>query len=165
MKYDGELNRRIPGKQFGLLAGEPEFKSEAVRVVNARFAKFPALFEAHNVPLGDWQRLAYELAVAHVPGFKVSKPVGRSTKWGELDKAELRIDVDATIAATRHKTVGEALRHLQKTDEKWKPMLRGLKQQAMRDYYYGADQRWVSMVTDSRSLHELQSTETEIKKL
>lgn len=161
MKYDGDLNRRIPGKQFGLLAGEPEFKSEAVRVVDARFAKFPALFEAHNVPPGDWQRLAYELAVAHVPGFKVSKPVGRNTKWSELDKAKLRIDVDATIAATRHKTVGEALRHLQKTNEKWKPMLRGLKQQVMRDYYYSADPRWVRMAADSIAFRELAAQQDE----
>lgn len=161
MKYEGTLNRRIAGKHFGLLAGEMEFRGDAARVVDARFAKFPALFEAHNVPLNDWQRLAYELAVAHVPGFKVSKPVGRNTKWGELDKAHLRIDADATIATTRHKTVGDALRHLQKTSEKWKPMLRKLSQQVMREYYYKADPRWVRMVLDSKAFDELRAQQGE----
>lgn len=161
MKYEGALNRRIAGKQFGLLAGEPEFKSDAVRVVDARFAKFPALFEAHKVPLGDWQGLAYELAVAHVPGFKVSKPVGANTKWSELDKAELRIDADAAIANTRHKTVAEALRHLQKNSERWKPVLKGLGAHVLREYYYDAKPRWVRMALDSKAFRELGEQESQ----
>ena len=122
MKYDGALKRRIPGKQFGLLAGDEDYASDAV---------------------------------------KVSKPVGRNTKWSELDKAELRIDADATMATTRHKTVGEALRHLQKTSEKWKPFLNRLGAHVMKEYYNDADPRWVRMALDSRALHELEGRESE----
>lgn len=161
MKYEGPLKRRIPGKRFGLLAGDEEYVSDAARIADAQLAKLPALFQAHGVPFGEWHLLALELAIAHVPGFKVSKPVGRNTKWSELDKAELRIDVDATIAATRHKTVGEALRHLQKTNEKWKPFLNGLGAHVMKEYYQDADPRWVLMALKSRALHELEGRESE----
>ena len=161
MKYDGALKRRIPGKQFGLLAGDEDYASDAVRIADAQLAKLPALFEAHGVPFGEWHLLTLALAIAHVPGFKVSKPVGRNTKWSELDKAELRIDADATMATTRHKTVGEALRHLQKTSEKWKPFLNRLGSHVMKEYYNDADPRWVRMALDSRALHELEGRESE----
>lgn len=157
MKYEGVLNRRIPGKHFGLLAGEPEFNADAARVTDARFAKIPALFAVHGVEIGDWEGLAFALAIEYVPGFKLSKPVGRNIKWPENDKASLRLDADLAIQTTRYKTVDGALRHLQKHSEKWKPMLKGLGTHVMRGYYYGADPRWIQMVADASAYRALLS--------
>lgn len=77
MKYKGQLNEPVVRKRLGLLATDKQHEDAASQLVNELVQKMPMLAEAHGVAAGDWFGLAFELAQAHVPGFKV---VERSLK-------------------------------------------------------------------------------------
>src|SRR4051812_489405 len=97
MKYSGRLTTPIQTSRLGLLASDEEVTTEANRIVAEQFDKIPDLFEAHRVQYGDWMSLCHELAKAHVPGFRVSRPAGRPTEWGLWGDAEFRLAVDDEI--------------------------------------------------------------------
>ena len=93
--------------------------------------KLLLLLPHYNIDLEDpqsWERLAFELAVAHVPGFQlelVGHPGGRPTTWSDDRRAWLAITVDSVKA--RHpklKTDEDACKHLVRVENystQWGP--------------------------------------------
>ena len=150
MKYKGALNKPVVRKRLGLLATDEQVADAANTQFHELVAKLPLLAEAHGVAKGDWFGLAFELARAHVPGFKVVDPAGRPTEWSDIDKAELRIDVDDLIAVRNTRPVTEAIRIVCKL-ERWAEKTKGMKISALSKHYYGADVRWVRMLRDAKA--------------
>lgn len=150
MKYKGLLNKPVVRKHLGLLATDEQRAEAANRQFHELVAKLPLLAEAHGVAAGDWFGLAFELARAHVPGFKVIDPAGRPTEWGDIDKAKLKVDVDELIAAHNGMPVTEALRRVRKLD-RWTEKTKDMKETALSKHYYGADVRWVKMLMDAKA--------------
>ena len=84
MKYSGTLAKPIARKAKHLLLAEAlrEENELISQPYKDRLTKFPALFQAHSVPFGNWMGLALSLAIEHVPGFRIVNPAGRKTEWG-----------------------------------------------------------------------------------
>ncbi|MBP6119629.1 MAG: hypothetical protein WBP25_10150 [Giesbergeria sp.] len=156
MKYKGQLNKPIVRKRMGLLATDEQLGEAASKSFNDMVQKLPLLADAHGVAEGDWFGLAFELARAHVPGFKVVEPAGRPTEWSELDKAELRTDADDLIAARGVTRVTDAIGRVCKL-ERWAEKTKGMKVSALSKHYYDADARWVRVVRDARAWNQLSS--------
>lgn len=157
MKYTGTLKKPVTRKRMGLLQGEDVYQAEAKRIADETFAKFPELFKAHDVPEGNWLALAVALAQAHVPGFKVVKPPGRTTKWGLAEKAEFRLDVDTIIDSTGWSVV-RAIRKVMRT-EPWLKVAEPMTIGALEQHYYTADLRFVEVVRSARAWQALPQSE------
>lgn len=146
MNYEGELKKAIVRNRLGLLS---DTNAEAERITNEMFSKLPALFEAHGVQPGNWMALAIELAKTHVPGFRVNNPPGAPNKWGLMEKAEFRIDVDSIIA-DKHLSILEAIKLVIRQKpwiERAAPMTLG----ALEKQYRNTDMRWVQVMHDARA--------------
>lgn len=157
MKYTGTLNKLVTRKRIGLLESEDAYQSEAKRIADETFAKFPELFKAHDVPEGNWPALAVALARAHVPGFKVANPPGRTTKWGLAGKAEFKLDVDTIIDSTGWSVV-RAIRKVIRT-EPWLKVSELMTIGALEKQYYSADSRFVEVVRKARAWQALPQNE------
>lgn len=156
MKYTGRLAKPIAQKRIGILADATAYEAEARRYVDEMFSKLPDLFHAHAVTEGDWMKLCLELAKAHVPGFKLTKPVGRKTEWGLVEKAEFKVDVDG-IKNAGGLTVVKAIRQailLEAWAQKASPMTIA----ALEKNYYEADSRFVQVVKDARAYESMVKT-------
>jgi len=106
-----------------------------------------ALFDFHEVARGNWNMLAGSLAQAHVPGFTEEKaPRGPKTKWDEIKRAELRIEIDDYIrrAIPKRVSVTAAITVIARR-EPWKnEVAQSTRPLAtLRKQYDLADQRWV----------------------
>lgn len=154
MKYTGKLAKPIVRRRLGVLSTEESVREAATKEANEMLEKLPLLAEAHGVAPGDWFALAVSLAKTHVPGFKVVQPAGRPTEWGQIEKAELRLDVDELLAATGGLAVTDAIRRTCKL-ERWVEKTKGMKVTALSKHYYAADMRFVDIVRDARSWNQL----------
>jgi hypothetical protein len=150
VKYTGKLAKPIVSKQLGLFATDADIKAEALRITTEKVNKISALFALHGVELNDWMNLAFELAEAHVPGFKVNKPAGRPTVWGKYYEAEFKLTVDSMKAANHGMTVTTAIRRVMKLDS-WSVKTKGMKIAALSKHYYAADPRVVAMMKDAKA--------------
>jgi hypothetical protein len=108
----------------------------------------------------DWYMLAARLAEAHVPGLREEKaPRGAPTKWGTVERAELRIAIDDHIKAAqpRHVSVSSAATSIARHPP-WSDKLARLKDPAatLCKQYEQADLRWVRIVRNARAwnLHQ-----------
>ncbi|MDD0812986.1 hypothetical protein PSQ20_21805 [Curvibacter sp. RS43] len=152
MKYENELNRPVVRRRIGLLS-DPQVEAE--RISNEVFSKFPALFEAHGVEAGDWMTLAFELAKAHVPGFKVIDAPGRPIEWSDVDRADFRIDVDAVIAY-EGLSIAEAIKQAIR-QPRWAEKTSPMTMAALRQQYKTADKRWIEVVKKARAWEKMGS--------
>ena len=150
MKYTGKLSKPITRKRFGLLASEDDFKAEEHRTKSEMFTKLPDLFKAHGVTEHDYLGLILAMAKAHVPGFKLVKPAGRKTEWGDFDKAEFRIAVDGTREANPGMPVTQAISRVCRLPS-WHEKTEGMKVSALSKHYYGADSRFIAMMKDAKA--------------
>ena len=150
MKYTGALKKGIVRKHPGLLAGEDDYKAEAMRITRERFAKLPDLFNAHGIAEHDYLGLVLALANEHVPGFKCIKPPGRTTEWGDWDKAEFRLSVDDMRAAHPGMPTTQAIAKVCRLFS-WEAKTKGMKVTALRKHYDAADARWVAIAKDAKA--------------
>jgi|GEM_PF-2237069 len=153
MKYSGRLSKTIAQRRIGILESEDVYQTEAKRITDEIFSKFPELFVAHGVPDGNWFLLALELAKAHVPGFKVVKPAGRKTEWSIVDKAEFRLDV-GTLVDKDSLSVVEAIKLVIRLDA-WATKTAPMTVAALEQHYYNADLRFVEIVKNARAWQAL----------
>ena len=149
MKYTGALKKAIVRKRLGILHTESEFQDDSQRIVDEMVSKLPELFAVYEVNQGDWVSLAFRLAQAHVPGFKVVDPPGRPPEWGPHENAGFHIDVDAVIDE-RHLTVVEAIKIVIRM-ESWAKKTSPMNMVALERRYYSADPAWVKIVKDARA--------------
>jgi hypothetical protein len=156
MKYTGTLAKPIARKAERLLLAEA--LREENKLINQpyedRIKKFPALFEAHSVPFGDWMGLALSLAIEHVPGFRIVNPAGRKTEWGICEKAELKIAVDDILMAHPGMKITDAMRRVQRLDG-WKEKTKNMKIAALSKHYYSADDMWVAIMRDAKAYNSI----------
>jgi len=130
-KYSGELNKPISLPNASLLETEEDIEEAVKNLVREQYRRMVKLFDAHNIPHGNWEALCFALAEAHVPGLRVTaKNAGRPSKWDWMTCAKLRLAVDEMGG-----NVTEATEKLA-TMEPWKTMLiatRGA--ETLRDCY------------------------------
>jgi hypothetical protein len=109
--------------------------------------KLSLLLSHYNIDPEDpqsWEQLAWDLAVAHVPGFQlelVGHRGGRPTTWSD-DRAWLAITVDSKKA--RHpklKTDEQACKHLAKVVTQW----------GRPENHKGNDRSWIKTLTNRLS--------------
>ena len=143
MKYSGELAKGIAAKKLGLLATEEAVKAELHRVIEVKAKKLPALFAAYGVEPLNWMEMVFQLAEAHVPGFKVREPAGRPTEWGDVNKAEFKLTVDGMCEANPGMKITDAIRRV-KNLVSWQAKTKDMKVPALSKHYYGADPIWVA---------------------
>ena len=155
MKYASELKKPVVRKIPGLLWTDEQRLELIKEQIREQLKKMPLLAKAHGVPEGDWFALAFELAKAHVPGFKLVRSAGRPAEWSDVDKAELKLDVDNLMAASSGLPVTEALRKIPKL-EAWAEKTKLMRVEALSKHYYGADERWVRIVRDARAWNLIQ---------
>ncbi|WP_157627245.1 hypothetical protein [Variovorax boronicumulans] len=150
MKYQGALERPIVANDVrGLLADEARI-AEATRQVNLMLEKLPQLAQAHGVEPGDWFALVMAMAKEHVPGFRVIAKAGRDELWSDLEKAELKIEVDAYRKAGRNlKQAIEAVLANGRWEQK-RPT-----HSALDTHYKRADKSLVAMVLDARAFRAI----------
>ena len=156
MKYKGTLAKPIAQKAKHLLLAEllREENELFSQPYKDRLTKFPALFEAHSVPLGDWMGLALSLAIEHVPGFRIVNPAGRKTEWGFHEKADLKLHVDDMLMAHPGMKITDAIRRVQRL-EKWQEKTKDMKVSALSKHYYAADDRWVAVMRDAKAYESI----------
>lgn len=154
MKYTDRLAKPIRSKRLGLLAGEPDWQTEAARVTGEKFAKLPDLCAVHGVVYGDWLSLALALASEHVRGFKVEKSAGRPTAWEDYDKAQFRFDVEDMQRANVGLPLTEAMRRVCRLSQ-WADKTKGMKVPALSQHFYKVDSRWVQLARDARSYESI----------
>jgi len=141
--YKGDLAKPIEPPKLTDPNSEWERADAAEEIADQQQKRMFLLFAAHGIQRGGWRGLCYELAKAHVPGFQVAKGrAGRPQKWGEIERAELAIAVEATGLG-----VTEATKQLAK-QEPWRSMLPQTKTAArtLRNEYTRADPRWVEVI-------------------
>jgi len=159
MKYTGRLKKPIVRRPFGILASEEYVRAAVKAEVEEMFSKFDDLFVAFALQNDDWFALALALAKAHVPGFKIVAPAGRKTEWSVVDKAELKLDIDA-IAGRSEVPITEAIK-LACRLEAWAAKTKKMSLAAITKHYYTADPRWVEIVSDARAYRAMnQSSRT-----
>lgn len=146
VKYEGALERPIVANNVrGLLADEAR-TAEAARQVDLMIEKLPLLAKAHGVEAGNWFALVMAMAKEHVPGFRVITKAGRTELWSDLEKAELKIEIDEHRSADRNlKQAIEAVL----ADGKWEK--KRPTHSALETHYKRADESLVAMVRDARA--------------
>lgn len=94
---------------------EPLILEETVRVTNELLGKLPLLLDHFGISRSTpdmWQKLAFRMARAHVPGFQTVSPKksGAPQDWGPLELAALHLEVQ--ILTKRGMTAMDACRAL-----------------------------------------------------
>ncbi|MGF6524742.1 hypothetical protein [Variovorax sp. PvP013] len=150
MMYEGKLKEPIVQQHHGLLS---DLNAEQQRINIEMLSKLPALFEAHQVEAGNWMRLAFELAKAHVPGFQVNAPAGRPLKWELAEKAAFRIDVDEIISDAKL-SLSEAIK-LAIRQPRWAEQAREMTMAALVKQYKTTEMWSVEVLQDARRLEKM----------
>lgn len=111
-KYSGDLNKRLKPPQIGLLASDEEVTESLSQFRKERYRRMVLLFDAHQIPHGDWAGLCFALAETHVPGFKVAIEQRRPLEWDDHLLADLYLAVDDIQSGN----ISEAIRQLSITE-------------------------------------------------
>ena len=150
MKYTGDLSKPIVRARLVPLATDAEIGQESGRLASALADKMPLLFAAYGIEVGNYAALAMALATAHVPGFNVIAPAGRSKEWTGYDKAAFKLDIDEAKAKAQAKgkpiSLAVAIKLVMQLDE-WKPRAEKaraskgeVKISSLEQHYYAAGQ-------------------------
>lgn len=140
-RYYGELNEPIELPQVGGWLKTPEQRrQERDKLLTAAFhERRPILFEHYDLAFGDFERLALELAIRHVPGFTWRRGVdkGRPQVWSLANLKALHRDMEAAIAERPMRKVADAARIVARRDP-WAQLLKGHKNPAevLRTKYF-----------------------------
>ncbi|MBM3566324.1 MAG: hypothetical protein FJX42_09460 [Alphaproteobacteria bacterium] len=125
-KYPGLLNQPMESHQTPseiLMGADKPSPENRAKNFQQFFQRLSLLFEHYGLRMGEFEKLALELARAHVPGFRYRGPDerkrGAPQKWMPHKSFELYADVNALIRqkAKREKrcSVSQACRILAET--------------------------------------------------
>jgi len=152
MKYPGKLGRRRPYKEIPNDEAGRNVWRETEIAERREVAR--ELFEFHGITHGDWTRLGWALADYHVPEMERGGRPGHPKQWDDVNRAELLVDVEDTIARSPGKemSVASALANVAKR-EPWASKVAGSKDAVglLRAQHKQADPMWAKIVRQSRA--------------
>ena len=99
---DEEQHQKLKEKYMALESG---------RIMVAHIRKLFMLLDHYEVDQkseNKWYELALQLALNHVPGFRLEiKPVAKMTKWNPVSYAKLYFDVEGLLSSQRGKALSQ----------------------------------------------------------
>lgn len=156
-EYKGDLLKPIRPSSLGLLSTSDDELDEQQRIEAERTRRMGLLFDAHGIRAGDWSRLCFALAEAHLPGFRIAKArSGRPAKWDDFDRALLFCTVMESGLPLKRAT--EKLVH----EEPWKSKCKGTRgAKTLYDEYTRADPRMIALMKSAKAFDDLPEEEKE----
>jgi hypothetical protein len=167
-KFHGPLGKRIKPRIVGLISSDETRSQKAQEWASEDFAKLRLLCKHYGIEENEGSFLALSLALARdfVEGFKEEEPVGRKTKWTDLNKGVLVVEVERlAVPGSKSKGVKWACAQLAK-QRPWRDFVSSNEgtyssdpAEALRKTYFGFRMNpWARIATDAFRYHQCEGT-------
>lgn len=130
------------------------YECELARVEREKKRKCQLLFGHFELREGDWESLARTLADRFIPGLSVTRDrSGAKQRWGPIETAVLRINLEEIQAQRPGRTLSDAARIAAKSPP-WKYMIRGSRGwETLRRRAYEARPAFVDALRNAQMAH------------